>query len=104
MSESEGVPVSIMEAMSAGVPAVAPDVGGISNLVSNRCGVLLGKSPSSEDIADAIDRVVLGKTKDALRLNARKMVEENFSSDRNYSGFVATVLAIGAAQGEMQRT
>lgn len=96
MSESEGVPVSIMEAMSAGVPAVAPDVGGISNLVSNQCGVLLGKSPNSHDIVDAIEKVVLGEKRDVLRINARKMVEDNFSSDRNYSGFVANVLAIGA--------
>lgn len=96
MSESEGIPVSIMEAMSAGVPAVAPDVGGISNLVSNQCGVLLGQSPSTQDIVNAIEKVVLGEKKDVLRMNARKMVEDNFSSDRNYSGFVANVLAIGA--------
>lgn len=98
MSESEGVPVSIMEAMSAGVPAVAPDVGGISNLVSNQCGVLLGKCPSSEDIVDAIGAIVFGGKRDVLRANARKMVEENFSSDRNYSDFIASVLAIGAAK------
>lgn len=96
-SESEGVPVSIMEAMSAGVPAIAPDVGGISNLVSNRSGVLLGKCPSNQDIADAIDMVAFGEKRDVLRENARKMVEENFSSDRNYSNFIARVLAIGAA-------
>jgi colanic acid/amylovoran biosynthesis glycosyltransferase len=96
-SESEGVPVSIMEAMSAGVPAVAPDVGGISNLVSNQCGALLGKCPSSEEIVDAIDSVVLGEKRDVLRVNARKMVEERFSSDRNYSEFVAHVVAIGAS-------
>ncbi len=97
-SESEGVPVSIMEAMSAGVPAVAPDVGGISNLVSNQCGVLLGKCPSSEDIVDAIGAIVFGGKREVLRANARKMVEENFSSDRNYSDFIASVLAIGAAK------
>ncbi|GLQ97644.1 glycosyltransferase [Dyella mobilis] len=96
VSESEGVPVSIMEAMSAGVPAVAPDVGGISNLVSNQCGVLLGKSPSSQDIVRAVETVAFGEEKDVLRTNARKMVEENFDSERNYSGFVATVMAIGA--------
>jgi colanic acid/amylovoran biosynthesis glycosyltransferase len=104
MSESEGVPVSIMEAMSTGVPAVAPDVGGISNLVSNQCGVLLGKSPNSQDIVDAISKVVLGEKRDVLRMNARKVVEEKFSSDRNYSDFVARVLAIGASLSETQRT
>lgn len=104
MSESEGIPVSIMEAMSAGVPAVAPDVGGISNLVSDQCGVLLGKCPGSRDIVDAIDSVVFGEKRELLRANARKIVEENFSSDRNYSRFVASVLAIGTGWGETQRT
>jgi glycosyltransferase involved in cell wall biosynthesis len=97
MSESEGVPVSIMEAMSAGVPAIAPNVGGISNLVSDQCGVLLGQRPSTQDIADAIGTVVFGDKRDVLRMNARKMVEEHFSSDRNYSNFIASVLAIGAS-------
>jgi colanic acid/amylovoran biosynthesis glycosyltransferase len=97
-SESEGIPVSIMEAMSAGVPAIAPDVGGISNLVSNDCGVLLGKHPNGQDIADAIEAAVLGNDRAKLRANARKMVEENFSADRNYSDFITSVLAIGAAR------
>jgi colanic acid/amylovoran biosynthesis glycosyltransferase len=96
-SESEGIPVSIMEAMSAGVPAVAPDVGGISNLVSNQCGALLRKSPSGLDIVEAIESVVLGQKKDLLRTNARKKVEDGFNSDRNYSDFVARVIAIGAS-------
>jgi colanic acid/amylovoran biosynthesis glycosyltransferase len=95
MSESEGIPVSIMEAMSAGVPAVAPDVGGISNLVSNECGALLGGSPSTQDVADAMDQVALGVQRDVLRVNARRTVERKFSSDRNYSDFVACVLSIG---------
>lgn len=103
MSESEGVPVSIMEAMSAGVPAIAPDVGGISNLVSNECGVLLRACPSSQDIVDAIGTVVFGEKRDALRANARKMVDEHFSSDRNYSDFIASVLAIGAAKEESSK-
>ncbi|QAU25507.1 glycosyltransferase [Dyella sp. M7H15-1] len=102
-SESEGIPVSIMEAMSAGVPAVAPNVGGISHLVSNQCGVLLGNCPSTQDIVDAIERVVFGEKRDVLRVNARKRVEEKFSSDRNYSDFIASVLAIGANQAEVRQ-
>ncbi|GLQ45731.1 glycosyl transferase family 1 [Dyella lipolytica] len=103
-SESEGIPVSIMEAMSAGVPAIAPDVGGISNLVSSRCGVLLSKSPSSQEIADAIDKLALHTQREVMRMNARKVIEDSFSSARNYSRFVADVLAIGSVQEEVERS
>lgn len=96
-SESEGMPVSIMEAMSAGVPAVAPDVGGVSDLVTDACGALLSPSPDNEEIAAAIARVALGGERDALRLNARKVIEARFCAGRNYPAFVAGVLAIGAA-------
>ncbi|MFC5579855.1 glycosyltransferase [Rhodanobacter terrae] len=96
-SESEGMGVSIMEAMSAGVPALAPDVGGVSSLVSNECGALLSPCPSSQEIADAIGRVALEDGRNALRMNARKVIEARFSSNRNYTDFISNVLAIGSA-------
>ncbi|WP_289681565.1 glycosyltransferase [Romboutsia ilealis] len=44
LSESEGVPVSIMEAMSIGVPIVATDVGGTREIVKNEYnGYLIDK-------------------------------------------------------------
>lgn len=98
-SESEGMPVSIMEAMSAGVPAVAPDVGGVSSLVSDDCGALLNQRPDIREIADAIGRVALGEDRNALRMNARKVIEARFSADRNYTDFVSDILAVGAARG-----
>jgi glycosyltransferase involved in cell wall biosynthesis len=94
-SESEGMPVSIMEAMSAGVPAIAPDVGGMSSLVSNQCGALLSQRPSAQEIADAIQRVALGKARGALRVNARRVIEQRFNSITNYTKFISDVLAIG---------
>jgi colanic acid/amylovoran biosynthesis glycosyltransferase len=93
-SESEAVPVAIMEAMSAGVPAVAPDVGGISTLVSNECGALLRPCPGAQEIADAIDRVALGAGWQARRENARKVIETRFDAARNYRGFISSVLAV----------
>lgn len=96
-SESEGVPVSIMEAMSAGVPVVAPDVGGISSLVSERCGVLLSPHPDAKEIADAMDRVAFADGHDRLRVNARQAIEAGFDAARNYRDFVASVVAIGAS-------
>jgi len=64
---------------------------------------LLRACPSSQDIVDAIGIVVFGEKRDALRANARKMVDEHFSSDRNYSDFIASVLAIGAAKEESSK-
>lgn len=98
-SESEGVPVSIMEAMSAGVPALAPDVGGVSSLVSDECGALLSQCPGIQEIADAIGRVALEDGRHALRVNARKVIEARFSSARNYTEFVSDVLAIESTPG-----
>ncbi|HKR76073.1 MAG TPA: glycosyltransferase [Rhodanobacter sp.] len=96
-SESEGVPVSIMEAMSAGVPAVAPDVGGVASLVSDRCGALLSACPDAGEIADAMERVALTDERDSLRAHARQTIESGFDAARNYRDFVASVIAIGAA-------
>jgi glycosyltransferase involved in cell wall biosynthesis len=96
-SESEGMGVSIMEAMSAGVPALAPDVGGVSSLVSNECGALLSPSPSIQEIAAAIGRVTLEDEGHVLRVNARKVIEARFNSERNYTDFVSNILTIGSS-------
>ncbi len=39
-SSTEGVPVSIMEAMNAGIPVIAPRINGIPELIDKSCGVL----------------------------------------------------------------
>lgn len=96
-SESEAIPVSIMEAMSTGVLAIAPDVGGISNLVSDRVGVLLSSRPSHQEIADAIAALVIRQERKQLRANARRAVEERFNAAKNYPSFIESVLSIGAS-------
>ncbi|WP_019466799.1 glycosyltransferase [Dyella japonica] len=95
-SESEGTPVSMMEAMSTGVPVVAPDVGGISYVVSDRCGALMSGSPDGREISKAIARVALGEERDDLRANARQVIEKRFDASRNYRDFVSNVLSMGA--------
>lgn len=41
LSASEGIPVSLMECMARGIPAVATDVGGTSEIVNDDTGILL---------------------------------------------------------------
>ncbi len=60
LSESEGVPVSIMEAMSYGIPIVATDVGGVAELlgVDGESGVLLPADPTAKEAAVAVLKVI----------------------------------------------
>jgi colanic acid/amylovoran biosynthesis glycosyltransferase len=54
VSTSEGVPVSVMEAMSAGIPIMATDVGGTSEIVNETNGRLLPVDLSAEKLYEEI--------------------------------------------------
>jgi len=58
VSESEGVPVSIMEALSCGLPIIATNVGGTSEIVDSHVGLLVDKNFSFDDIGDAINKLI----------------------------------------------
>lgn len=90
-SKSEGIPVSIMEAMSYGIPAVAPDIGGIADLVGGTHGYLMPSSFSVDDIVAGIDTICNKKNDFSYRENASKWVAKNFNSSINYPQFVEEV-------------
>lgn len=79
-SSSEGLPVSLMEAVSAGVPCVATDVGGTGELVGDRhgTGILLPATPAAAEIARAIE-TVLDRPLD--RAAVRRRWHEGFRRD-----------------------
>ena len=91
VSTSEGLPVSIMEAMSFGIPCIATDVGGTKEIVDHSInGLLLREDSSSENIRNAIISIA-NMTEDKyalLRKNAREKWEKNFSSELNYKNFI----------------
>lgn len=57
-SKTEGLPGVVIEAGLCGIPAVAPDVGGTADLVSDRTGCLLARDAPTEDYAAAVVEVV----------------------------------------------
>ena len=79
----EGVPVSAMEAMATGVPVVATNVGGTSELVEDGRTGLLVRPADSEALASAIARYIENYS---LRLSTaelgRKKVEAEFDVDK----------------------
>lgn len=92
LSESEGIPVSIMEAISYGIPVVATDVGGIHEIVDETNGVLLSAKPSLEEVAIAMISVL---DQSDLRTSARKIFEDKFDGQKNYTMFAERLIQIG---------
>ena len=96
VSESEGLPVSIMEAMSFGIPAIATNVGGTKEIVTDGYnGYLLDDHISAEELARFIIeyyKMDLNK-RNEIRKNARLRWEEKFNAKRNYLDFQNTYLA-----------
>lgn len=88
VSASEGIPVSIMEAQSYGIPVIATAVGGTPEIVSEKVGILLSENPSSEEIVKAIEVFIdhPGITKQ-MRLNAKVNWEKNFNAVKNFTEF-----------------
>lgn len=87
-SRYEGIPVTIMEAMSCAIPVLAPDVGGISEIVNQDNGFLLEAHADAAMIADVLSAAV--KDRDLLREkgeNAKKFWEINYNAEKNYHAF-----------------
>jgi len=88
VSESEGVPVSVMEAMSFGVPIVATAVGGTPEIVTPENGVLLPRAAGAAAIGDALLTLRPGSMDVArMRAKSRKLFEERCSAERHYTRF-----------------
>lgn len=90
VSEFEGIPVSIMEATSFGIPVIATDVGGtIESVVNGTSGYLINKNFEPSELASIIksvfnlDTVKYGD----LRVQSRKIWESKFSAESNFSSF-----------------
>ena len=86
VSSSEGIPVSIMEALSFGIPVIATDVGGSSELVSDKVGELISSNFSTESLGQNIEKVLNLNSEELLllRSNARSIFELKVNAKINY--------------------
>jgi colanic acid/amylovoran biosynthesis glycosyltransferase len=87
-STSEGTPVSIMEAISCGIPVMATAVGGNREIVSDRNGILLPPHPRPEEIADGLFALLDDPAASASRrLNSRSVWQERYNAETNFNLF-----------------
>lgn len=90
VSESEGLPVSMMEAAEAGIPIIATAVGGVPELVSSSNGCLLPANPSPANIATAI-AWLKKQTWSDLSEGSKAVWRSKFSASENFSRFYQTL-------------
>lgn len=97
LSQYDGIPVSIMEAMSFGIPAIATNVGGVSEIVINgKTGFLLDQDIDTKHVAIVIENVARMNPDEyeAMRIEARKMWGTFYSADINYPAFCDKILSL----------
>ena len=88
LSSSEGVPVSVMEAMSFGIPVVATDVGGTGEIVSEKTGCLINPGLDAETISKIITTLLEREDYPAVRERSREQWIDKSKADSVYPPFI----------------
>ena len=93
VSTIEGIPVSIMEALSFGIPVIATNVGGTSELVSDENGFLIDAQLTPIKLYEILKKAVEISADEyqGKRIAARKKWEIESSAEKNYTDFLKLI-------------
>ena len=89
LSLSEGLPVSMMEAISFGIPIAGTSVCGVPEIVNEKTGLLLNPEMEYEAIGKVLQRFLLKN--ELKKEEIIEFFEENFWADKNYLNFVEKI-------------
>jgi glycosyltransferase involved in cell wall biosynthesis len=88
-STSEGLPMSLLEAMSVGLPAVVTDVGGMGEIARLSGGVMPVRPSDPEAMAKAFCEAALRSHElPQIGQTASRCYEENFTPDAMYQSYM----------------
>ncbi|MFY7945552.1 MAG: glycosyltransferase [Bacteroidia bacterium] len=92
LSETEGIPVSIMECISFGVPVMCTDVGGCREIVTEQTGILL---PLETEISEICEKISAFKQHRLNTADARNGIkaywEKHFNQVSNYQQLITSI-------------
>jgi glycosyltransferase involved in cell wall biosynthesis len=95
MSHSEGLPLSILEAMSIGLPIIASNVGGISKLIKQEYNGFLVERKDIEDLTEKIKLLMNSPTlRREMGKNSRSLYEKEFQLDKMVDKTIAVYQSI----------
>jgi colanic acid/amylovoran biosynthesis glycosyltransferase len=92
-TSSEGLPVSMMEAISFGIPIISSNVGGVSEIVNEETGFLLNPDNCIKELINALYKIAsmtIQETK-KLRESCYKYWENNYRAETQYNKFINNI-------------
>jgi glycosyltransferase involved in cell wall biosynthesis len=91
-SHHEALPTTLIEAAAAGVPSLATDVGGVSEIVIDGVtGILVGSPPRADDLERALEALLLDRD---LRAQLGRAARARFESEFRVERWVERTRAI----------
>lgn len=96
VSESEGIPVTIMEACSFGIPVLATDVGGTSEIVNSENGKLIQKDFTIEQLFEEI-KYFYELDSEEYKLKSKTAYEtwnDKYNAEKNYRLFAESLIGV----------
>ena len=93
VSESEGIPVSIMEALSFGIPVIATDVGGTNEIVNNDNGWLIQANVTADDLSRLIENIYYTQSYFDKQFKAYQIWNVKYNASLNYNQFISYLLS-----------
>jgi len=91
VSESEGLPVSIMEAFSFGIPVIATDAGGSAEIVDGSCGIIIPVQHEPAFLAEMIEKLEISNSMcDA----AQKKQRSEYHDSSNQAEFARQIIRV----------
>ncbi|MEG2556792.1 MAG: glycosyltransferase [Odoribacter sp.] len=88
VSSSEGLPVSLMEAISFNIPVIATNVGGSNEIVTPESGILLPEKFELSELSKDIIYIYQNYT----QFQPRQLWLKKFYADKNYPQFIKEIL------------
>lgn len=84
----EGIPVSLMEAMSYEIPVIATDCGGTKELVDNKSGILINQEDPKAIMVAIVELINNPEYKREIGKNGRNKVKKDFDTMKNASELI----------------
>lgn len=103
-SHDEGMPISLLEAVAAGVPVIATAVGDVPKLIRHEDTGLIVAAGDPAGLARAILRVAADRDAALARAaRARRLLIEGYSSSAMFSGYARAYQDVAAAGSPQAR-